>query len=407
MHQLSVELSEPPDSEYAPDIDVTDLRLITLEEEMEGVIGSAAEVAEQPPSGPAPPLLCDVAHDSGGSDQPMLLLEDAAPATGAADQANLAARPFRGRTTRGQHWLPDPSQQSVSLLDVSAVPREVSAEVSAPAHDTCAADTAMPDVTALPEPAADTADPADLSIATAEAHTTSEAGQESPREEIIESSVEIKLEYPPVEACPAIPLQGRDAVGHRIWVLWPIDEAYYSGVVQKYSRTSNKHRIVYDEDGQVEHLTLSNEKVLWTGPDSLLSVPAKDAEAAAAESSKAAAAKAAKSAAKTAAKSAAAKAAKSARYASLKAAKLAAAQAAAEAAAEAEAGAAKTAAMAAESLSTALQSNPEGRTLVVAQRSRKSSKPPTASQLRQNARKRKQQEDGATALEPFVPPELR
>ena len=41
-------------------------------------------------------------------------------------------------------------------------------------------------------------------------------------------------------------------VGRRIRVFWPDDARYYVGHVSQYNSTKGKHRVVYEDDGEVE-----------------------------------------------------------------------------------------------------------------------------------------------------------
>lgn len=54
-------------------------------------------------------------------------------------------------------------------------------------------------------------------------------------------------------------LNNEELVGSRIRVWWPLDKAFYEGVVQSYDPDKKKHEILYD-DGDVEVLNLSKEK---------------------------------------------------------------------------------------------------------------------------------------------------
>ncbi|KAJ0262912.1 Transcriptional regulator [Hirschfeldia incana] len=52
---------------------------------------------------------------------------------------------------------------------------------------------------------------------------------------------------------------GKDLVGTRVRVWWPIDKAYYKGVVNSYDSAKKKHLVIYD-DGEQEILNLKTEK---------------------------------------------------------------------------------------------------------------------------------------------------
>ena len=57
-------------------------------------------------------------------------------------------------------------------------------------------------------------------------------------------------------------LRGHAIVNKRIWVHWPRDRVYYSGVVTKYHPRSGEHTVKYD-DGTVEKLDLSRKTIRW------------------------------------------------------------------------------------------------------------------------------------------------
>ncbi|KAI7731395.1 hypothetical protein M8C21_011506, partial [Ambrosia artemisiifolia] len=60
---------------------------------------------------------------------------------------------------------------------------------------------------------------------------------------------------------------GKDLIGHRIKVWWPLDEMYYKGVVVSYDSLDDKHKVLY-ADGDEEVLDLSQEK--WRMLDEIL-----------------------------------------------------------------------------------------------------------------------------------------
>ncbi|KAM7277513.1 hypothetical protein ACFE04_019379 [Oxalis oulophora] len=55
-----------------------------------------------------------------------------------------------------------------------------------------------------------------------------------------------------------------DVVGKRIKVYWPLDKAWYEGVVKSFDKESSKHLILYD-DGQEESVEIWKEKIEWIG----------------------------------------------------------------------------------------------------------------------------------------------
>ncbi|AEE85973.1 transcriptional regulator [Arabidopsis thaliana] len=57
---------------------------------------------------------------------------------------------------------------------------------------------------------------------------------------------------------------GESLVGSRIKVWWPMDQAYYKGVVESYDAAKKKHLVIYD-DGDQEILYLKNQK--WSPLD--------------------------------------------------------------------------------------------------------------------------------------------
>ncbi|XP_049366931.1 sister chromatid cohesion protein PDS5 homolog D-like [Solanum verrucosum] len=52
---------------------------------------------------------------------------------------------------------------------------------------------------------------------------------------------------------------GKELVGDRIKVWWPLDEMFYEGVISSFDSDTNKHEVVYD-DGEVEKLRLHKER---------------------------------------------------------------------------------------------------------------------------------------------------
>ncbi|KAM0917721.1 hypothetical protein ACQ4PT_009179 [Festuca glaucescens] len=50
-----------------------------------------------------------------------------------------------------------------------------------------------------------------------------------------------------------------DLVGQRIKVWWPLDKAYYEGVVKSYDSAKKMHTVLYD-DGEIEQLNMAKEK---------------------------------------------------------------------------------------------------------------------------------------------------
>ncbi|OAY70755.1 DNA mismatch repair protein MSH6, partial [Ananas comosus] len=53
-----------------------------------------------------------------------------------------------------------------------------------------------------------------------------------------------------------------DAVGKRIRVFWPLDNAWYDGCVKSFDENSGKHLVQYD-DGEEEAVELAKEKIEW------------------------------------------------------------------------------------------------------------------------------------------------
>ncbi|KAK4719293.1 hypothetical protein R3W88_017631 [Solanum pinnatisectum] len=52
---------------------------------------------------------------------------------------------------------------------------------------------------------------------------------------------------------------GKELVGDRIKVWWPLDEKFYEGVVSSFDPVERKHKVVYD-DGEAEKLRLHKER---------------------------------------------------------------------------------------------------------------------------------------------------
>ncbi|KAG5602107.1 hypothetical protein H5410_033477 [Solanum commersonii] len=52
---------------------------------------------------------------------------------------------------------------------------------------------------------------------------------------------------------------GKELVGARIKVWWPLDEKFYGGVVSSFDPVERKHKVVYD-DGEAEKLRLHKER---------------------------------------------------------------------------------------------------------------------------------------------------
>ncbi|XP_045796894.1 DNA mismatch repair protein MSH6 [Trifolium pratense] len=51
-------------------------------------------------------------------------------------------------------------------------------------------------------------------------------------------------------------------IGKRIKVYWPLDDAWYEGVVKSFDSVTSKHRIRYDDDEE-ESIDISKEKIEW------------------------------------------------------------------------------------------------------------------------------------------------
>ncbi len=56
-------------------------------------------------------------------------------------------------------------------------------------------------------------------------------------------------------------------VGRRVWVLWPHDQKWYKGRIQAYDPSSDKHRVVYDDDSEWEFLHLADMYMVWLSND--------------------------------------------------------------------------------------------------------------------------------------------
>ncbi|PPS14953.1 hypothetical protein GOBAR_AA05604 [Gossypium barbadense] len=64
---------------------------------------------------------------------------------------------------------------------------------------------------------------------------------------------------------PSSPLNitfGDEVVDKRLRVHWPLDKAWYEGVVKSFDKVSGKHLIQYD-DSEEEELDLGKEKIEW------------------------------------------------------------------------------------------------------------------------------------------------
>ena len=59
---------------------------------------------------------------------------------------------------------------------------------------------------------------------------------------------------------------GEDAVDRRVRVFWPEENAFFTGIVAAYNSKTGKHTINYD-DGDVESVTLTKERMEWLEPD--------------------------------------------------------------------------------------------------------------------------------------------
>ena len=60
---------------------------------------------------------------------------------------------------------------------------------------------------------------------------------------------------------PQIP-QRRAAIGHRVAIWWEGDQIWYHGSIKGYTEEGCKHLIYYD-DGEMEYLDLSRDRVFW------------------------------------------------------------------------------------------------------------------------------------------------
>ncbi|TVU09494.1 hypothetical protein EJB05_42970, partial [Eragrostis curvula] len=60
----------------------------------------------------------------------------------------------------------------------------------------------------------------------------------------------------------AVAAQAAEAVGRRLRVYWPLDDAWYKGRVESYDAGSSRHRVKYD-DGDEEEVDLGKEKFEW------------------------------------------------------------------------------------------------------------------------------------------------
>ena len=54
----------------------------------------------------------------------------------------------------------------------------------------------------------------------------------------------------------------RNATRHSTQVLWPVERAWYSGLVQAYNASEGKHFLLYS-DGDVEWLALHSGYYAW------------------------------------------------------------------------------------------------------------------------------------------------
>ncbi|KAK7284586.1 hypothetical protein RJT34_19335 [Clitoria ternatea] len=57
-------------------------------------------------------------------------------------------------------------------------------------------------------------------------------------------------------------LYGQEVVGRRIKIYWPLDKAWYEGLVKSFDNLTSKHLVHYDDDEE-ESLDLSKEKIEW------------------------------------------------------------------------------------------------------------------------------------------------
>ena len=59
---------------------------------------------------------------------------------------------------------------------------------------------------------------------------------------------------------------GEDAVDRRVRVFWPEENAFFTGIVASYDGKTGTHVVHYD-DGDVESVTLTKERMEWLEPD--------------------------------------------------------------------------------------------------------------------------------------------
>ncbi|KAK6260322.1 hypothetical protein SCA6_014796 [Theobroma cacao] len=85
------------------------------------------------------------------------------------------------------------------------------------------------------------------------------------------SPVQSKLKKPllvigqtpsPTPSTPADKSYGKEVVDKRIRVYWPLDKAWYEGVVKSFDKESGRHLVQYD-DAEEEELDLGKEKIEW------------------------------------------------------------------------------------------------------------------------------------------------
>ncbi|XVF32881.1 hypothetical protein REPUB_Repub17cG0121200 [Reevesia pubescens] len=85
------------------------------------------------------------------------------------------------------------------------------------------------------------------------------------------SPVQFKLKKPllvigqtpsPTPSTPAEKSYGKEVIEKRIRVYWPLDKAWYEGVVKSFDKESGKHLVQYDDDEE-EGLDLGKEKIEW------------------------------------------------------------------------------------------------------------------------------------------------
>ncbi|ESW35166.1 hypothetical protein PHAVU_001G212500 [Phaseolus vulgaris] len=58
-------------------------------------------------------------------------------------------------------------------------------------------------------------------------------------------------------------LYGKEVVGQRIKVYWPLDKAWYEGSIISFDKNTSKHVVRYFDDEEEESLNLSEEKIEW------------------------------------------------------------------------------------------------------------------------------------------------